>query len=93
MVQMDREGAIIETIQPGFRTNPFLQHGMYDFDQRYENAVNIIQDKLIAFNQNGSGWVLKNVHNISIDIAVYEPTLRDTKEYEENLFDANDDMI
>ena len=35
---------------------------------------------------------LKNVHNISIDIAVYEPALRDTKEYEEDLL-ANDDMI
>ena len=32
MVQLDREGAIVDTIQPGFRTNPFLQLGMYAFD-------------------------------------------------------------
>ena len=87
------KGDIIDIIHPGFKTPALLQLAMYDFDQRYENAVNIIQDKLIAFNENGSGWVLKNVHNISIDIAVYEPTLRDTKEYEEDLFNANDDMI
>ena len=66
---------------------------MYDFDQNYGNAVNAIQDKLIAFNEKGSGWVLKNVHNISINIAVYEPTLYNTKEYEEDLLNANDDMI
>ena len=66
---------------------------MYNFDQTYANAVDKIQDQLIAFNENGSGWVLKNVHNISINIAVYEPTLNDTKEYEEDLLNANDDMI
>ena len=91
MVQLDREGAIVETIQPGFRTNPFLQYGMYDFDHNYGNAVNKLQDKVIAFNENGSGWVLKNVLNISINIAVYEPTVRDTKEDEED--SDNDDMI
>merc|ERR1712115_3454 len=64
MVQLDREGANVETIQPGFRTNPFLQYGMYDFDHNYGNAVNKLQDKVIAFNENGSGWVLKNVQGL-----------------------------
>ena len=93
MVKTNWEGAIIETIHPGFKTYPILQLAMYNFDQNYGNAVNAIQDKLIAFNEKGSGWVLKNVHNISINIAVYEPTLNDTKEYEEDLLNANDDMI
>ena len=46
---------------------------------------------MIAFNEHGSGWVLKNVLNISINIAVYDPTVRDTKEDEED--SDNDDMI
>ena len=33
--------------------------------------------------------VLKNVHNISIDIAAYEPTQYKTKEYEEDDDDEN----
>ena len=61
---------------------------MYDFDHNYENAVHTIQNELITFDEKGSGWVLKNVHNISISIAVYEPTLRDTKEYEEDMLNA-----
>ena len=79
MVQMDREGAIIKSIQPGFKTSAITQLAMYNFDHTYANAVDKIQDKLIAFNKNGSGWVLKNVHNISIDIAAYEP-IRSRKE-------------
>ena len=91
MIKMDREGAITETIHPGFKTSAILQLAMYNFDHTYANAVDNLQDKLIAFNARGSGWVLKNVHNISIDIAAYEPTLYNTKEYEED--SDNDDMI
>ena len=84
MVQMDREGAIIKSIQPGFTTSAITQLAMYNFDHTYANAVDKIQDKLIAFNENGSGWVLKNVHNISIDIAAYEP-IRSHKEDSEDI--------
>ena len=90
MVKTNWKGDIIESIYPGFRTNPFLQLAMFNFDQYYGDAVNKIQDKLIAFNEKGSGWVLKNVHNISINIAVYEPTLGNTKEDEEDML--NDDL-
>ena len=90
MVKTNWKGDIIENIHPGFRTNPFLQLAMFNFDQYYGDAVNKIQDKLIAFNEKGSGWVLKNVHNISINIAVYEPTLGNTKEDEEDML--NDDL-
>ena len=72
---------------------PFLQLAMFNFDQYYGDAVNKIQDKLIAFNEKGSGWVLKNVHNISINIAVYEPTLGNTKEDEEDMLNDDLDMI
>ena len=94
MVKTNWNGDIIETIYPGFRTNPFLQLAMFNFDQYYGDAVNKIQDKLIAFHENGSGWVLKNVHNISINIAVYEPTLGNTKEYEEDMLkEYEEDML
>ena len=85
MIKTNWEGAIIETIHHWFKTHAILQLAMYDFDHNYKNAVDTIQDKLIAFHAKGSGWVLKNVHNISISIAVYEPTLRNTKEYEEDM--------
>ena len=92
MVKMDREGAITDPIYPGFNTSAILQGTMYNFDHNYANAVDNIQDKLIAFNARGSGWVLKNVHNISIDIAAWygQPTLYNTKEYEE---DDEENMI
>ena len=93
MVKTNWKGDIIESIYPGFRTNPFLQLAMFNFDQYYGDAVNKIQDKLIAFNEKGSGWVLKNVHNISINIAVYEPTLGNTKEYEEDMLNDDVDML
>ena len=94
MIKTDWEGAITDIIQPGFKTSAILQLAMYNFDQTYTNAVDKIQDKVIAFNENGSGWVLNNVLNISIDIAVYEPTLGNTKEYEEDkLNDDDENMI
>ena len=49
---------------------------MYDFDD--SNAVQAIQDKLITFNEEGSGWVLNNVVNISTSIAGSEPTIFNT---------------
>ena len=52
----------METIHPGFKTSPRILLAMYDFDDN--NAVEAIQDKLIAFNEQGSGWVLNNVVNI-----------------------------
>ena len=93
MVKTNWKGDIIESIYPGFRTNPFLQLAMFNFDQYYGDAVNKIQDKLIAFNEKGSGWVLKNVHNISINIAVYEPTLGNTEEDEEDMLRDDLNMI
>ena len=93
MVKTNWKGDIIESIYPGFRTNPFLQLAMFNFDQYYGDAVNKIQDKLIAFNEKGSGWVLKNVHNISINIAVYEPTLGNTEEDEEDMLRDDLSMI
>ena len=39
MIQTNWEGAIIETILPGFKTHAILQLAMYDFDHNYENAV------------------------------------------------------
>ena len=52
------------------------QLAMYDFDD--SNAVQAIQDKLITFNEEGSGWVLNNVVNISTSIAGSEPTIFNT---------------
>ena len=71
MIKTNWKGDIIEDIYPGFKTPAILRLVMYDFDLNYENAVNTIQGKLIAFNENCSEWVLKNVHNISINIVVY----------------------
>ena len=93
MIKTDWEGAITDIIQPGFKTSAILQLAMYNFDQTYANAVDKIQDKVIAFNENGSGWVLNNVLNISIDIGVYEPTLGNTKEYEEDMLNDDVDML
>ena len=94
MIKTNWEGAITDIIQPGFKTSAILQLAMYNFDQTYTDAVDKIQDKLIAFNENGSGWVLNNVLNISIDIAVYEPTLGNTKEYEEDMLkEHEEDML
>ena len=93
MIKTNWEGAITDIIQPGFKTSAILQLAMYNFDQTYTDAVDKIQDKLIAFNENGSGWVLNNVLNISIDIAVYEPTLGNTKEYEEDMLIEDVNML
>ena len=93
MIKTNWEGAITEIIHPGFKTSAILQLAMYNFDQTYANAVDKIQDKVIAFNENGSGWLLNDVLNISIDIAMYEPTLGNTKEYEEDILDDDVNMI
>ena len=73
-------------IYPGFKTHAILHLAMHDFDHNYENAVDLIQDKLITFNEKGSGWALKNVHNIFISIVVYEPTLFNPQYSEDMLY-------
>ena len=69
----------METIHPGFKTSPRILLAMYDFDDN--NAVEAIQDKLIAFNEQGSGWVLNNVVNI------FTTTIFNTQDSEEMIYD------
>ena len=62
MVKMDREGAITDPIHPGFKTSAILQGTMYNFDHNYANAVDNIQDKLIAFNARGTEKCAQHIH-------------------------------
>ena len=68
-INLSKEGDTIETIHPEFRSSSRLQLEMYDFDDKCKNAVEAMKDKIVAFNANGSGWILTNVHDIFINIA------------------------
>ena len=71
MHKMDRDGNTIQDATPGFTTNPRIQQTMWDFDQDYNNTSEKIMEDFVAFNQNGSGWILQSVDNISVNIARY----------------------
>ena len=71
MHKMDRDGDTIQVATPGFTTNPRIQQTMWDFDQDYNNTSEKIMEDFVAFNQNGSGWILRSVDNISVNIARY----------------------
>ena len=75
MHKLDRDGDIQEIATPGFTTSPRVQESMWNFDQNYNNASEKIMEDFIAFNRNGSGWILQSVNNISVNIAGYGPEL------------------
>ena len=75
MHKLDRDGDIIQVATPGFTTSPRVQESMWNFNQNYNNASEKIMDDFVAFNQNGSGWILQSVNNISVNIAGYGPEL------------------
>ena len=75
MHKLDRDGDIIQVATPGFTTSPRVQESMWNFGQNYNNASGKIMEDFVAFNQNGSGWILQSVNNISVNIAGYGPDL------------------
>ena len=46
-----------------------------DFDEQFDNQVNLILKHLDEFVRNDSGWTVKRVVNLSLRIAAYKPTL------------------
>ena len=75
MHKVNRYGDTIDEATPGFTTSPRVQATMWNFDQDYNNASEKIKEDFVAFNQNGSGWILKSVNNISVNIGGYGPNL------------------
>ena len=82
MHKVNRDGDTIDEATPGFTTSPRIQATMWNFDQEYNNASDKIKEDFVAFNQNGSGWILKSVDNISVNIAGYGPNLSKSKREE-----------
>ena len=75
MHKVSRDGDTIQVATPGFTTNPRIQATMWYFDQDYSSASEKIKEDFDAFNQNGSGWILQSVDNISVNIAGYGSNL------------------
>ena len=45
-----------------------------DFDEQFDDQVDIILKRLNEFVRNGSGWTVERVVNLSVRIAAYKPT-------------------
>ena len=45
-----------------------------DFDEQFDDQVDLILKRLNEFVRNGSGWTVERVVNLSVRIAAYKPT-------------------
>ena len=75
MVKLDKNGEISHEADPGFTTKPQIMATTWNYDTQYQKAGAKIFKDFLEFNANGSGWILKSVHNISINISPYESTV------------------
>ena len=75
-VKMYKPSINVEEAQeasPGFTSNPKITGGMWNFEYLYKESFDKIINDFTAFNANESGWILKRVELISVNIARYQP--------------------
>ena len=73
MVKINREGeeVIIET---NFRGETETLLVMVDFDEQFNDQVDLIMRRIKEFIGNGSGWTVSQVKNIVMHSVIYRPT-------------------
>ena len=71
MHKYDKDGNIYEEAHPGFTSNPNISSTLMNFDLVYNEHHDKIVNDFVAFNANGSGWILNRVSSVSLHMMQY----------------------
>ena len=71
MVKLDKDGNIYEEAHPGFTSNPTISSTLIDFNIKYNEHQEKVMNDFLAFNANGSGWILNRVNSVSLHLMQY----------------------
>ena len=66
MQQIKKGDEEVQEADPWFTLNPVRQLLIWDFDENYKVAGTKIENDFVAFNANGSGWILNKVELVSM---------------------------
>ena len=56
-----------------FKSDKLVNLAATDVDEKYDKMTNEISEELATFNQNGSGWVFKEILSLDIFTVEYKP--------------------
>ena len=71
MHKYDKDGNIYEEAHPGFTSSPNISPTLMNFDIVYKENHDKIVNDFVAFNANGSGWILNRVNSVSLHMMQY----------------------
>ena len=71
MMKTDKDGNKLEEAHPGFTSNHKISATLFDFNNDYSTHQEKIVNDFLAFNANGSGWILDKVNSVSLHMVHY----------------------
>jgi len=71
MHKYDKDGNMYEEAHPEFKSNPNISSILMNFDLVYNEHHDKIVNDFVAFNANGSGWILNRVNSASLHMMQY----------------------
>ena len=92
MHKYDKDGNMYEEAHPGFTSNPNISSTLMNFDLVYNEHQEKIVNDFVAFNANGSGWVLDRVSEICLHMLHYS-TGKATTTTTTSTDDSDDDQL
>ena len=93
MIKMDKDGNKFDEVYPGFTSKPAISPTMMTFDSVYKKHQEKIENDFVAFNANGSGWVLDRVIEICLHMAHYTTGAATTSTTASSTHDSDDDLL
>ena len=93
MYKMDKEGNILEQVTPGFTSKTAISATMLNFDSVYKEHQEKIVNDFVAFNANGSGWVLDRVSEICLHMVHYSTGNATTTDTSSTDYDKDEPIV
>merc|ERR1712208_125098 len=93
MHKMDKDGNKYDEVHAGFTSKPAISATMLNFDSLYKEHQEKIVNDFVAFNANGSGWVLDRVSEISLHMVHYSTGNATTTTTSSTDYDKDEPMV
>ena len=93
MFKMDKDGNKYAEVHAGFTSKPALSPTMMNFDSVYKVHQEKIMNDFVAFNANGSGWILDRVSEICLHMTHYTTGAATSSDTSSTDYDNDEPMV
>ena len=93
MFKSDKAGNKIDEVHAGFTSKTAISATMLNFDSVYKEHQEKIVNDFVAFNANGSGWVLDRVSEICLHMTPYSTGNATTTDTSSTDYDKDEPMV